>query len=264
MKQAQFRPCIDLHEGRVKQIVGSTLSDAGPGPETNFVAEEGPEYYARLYRRDNLTGGHVVMLGPGNTDAALRALAAWPGGLQLGGGITPENAAFFLDRGAEKLIVTSYLFDCGELSAQRLDTIVKAVGRDKLVIDLSCRRRGDDYFVVTDRWTRFTQTKINRETLDFLARHCSEFLIHAVDVEGKQAGPDQTLLERLALDSPLDCVYAGGIRSLDEIQLIQQTGQGRIHYTIGSALSLFGGPLPYDLVRGLAAPAHPGKEGKTF
>jgi phosphoribosylformimino-5-aminoimidazole carboxamide ribotide isomerase len=251
MPQAQFRPCIDLHGGEVKQIVGSTLSDDAGTLKTNFVAAHPPEYYAELYRRDRLAGGHVIMLGPGNRDAALRALSAWPGGLQLGGGINPENAEFFLEAGADKLIVTSYVFVDGELAPDRLEKLVKLVGKDHLVLDLSCRRRGDDYYIVTDRWTKFTSLRVEAESLRFLGSFAAEFLIHAVDVEGKQAGIDGELLVLLSAHSPIDCVYAGGITTLADIRRIQLAGGGRVHYTVGSALDLFGGTLAYDAVKSL-------------
>ena len=238
-----FRPCIDLHEGRVKQIVGSTL-DTGE-LRTNFVSERTPAFFAELYKRDGLPGGHVIMLGPGCEEAAKSALAAWPGNLQIGGGITPANAASWLKAGAEKLIVTSWCFPDGKFSPQRLKELLRETGREHLVLDLSCRRKGNDYFVAANRWRTYTDLKVNRETLELLAESASEFLIHAVDVEGKQAGIDTELLLLLCGDSPIDCVYAGGIRSLEDVKLIDRTSGGRVHYTIGSALDIFGGHLAY-------------------
>ena len=238
-----FRPCIDLHEGRVKQIVGSTL-DTG-ALRTNFVSERSPAWFAELYRRDGLSGGHVIMLGKGCEDAAREALGAWPGHLQIGGGITPASAAAWLEAGAEKLIVTSWCFPEGRFSPERLKEMLRATGREHLVLDLSCRRRGDDYFVAADRWRTYTDLKVNRETLEMLGSSASEFLVHAVDVEGKQAGIDTELLLLLSGESPIDCVYAGGIRSLEDVKLIDRTSGGRVHYTIGSALDIFGGPLAY-------------------
>ena len=247
MKVAQFRPCIDLHEGKVKQIVGSTLTSAET-PETNFVAEQAPSYFADLYRQDELSGGHVIMLGGGNEDAAREALGAYPGGLQVGGGITPRNAASFLDAGAAKVIVTSFVFCDGKLQQERLSEIVSAVGKEHLVLDLSCRKRGNDYFIVTDRWQKFTELKISPEVLENLSASCSEFLIHAVDVEGKRAGVDAELIDILAKGTPIDCVYAGGICSLSDVELIESAGQGKIHYSVGSALDIFGGTLSYRLL----------------
>ena len=248
MPRAEFRPCIDLHIGVVKQIVGGTLDDAGAGLRTNFVSALPPSEYARRYRRDGLRGGHVIMLGPGNEEAARNALAAWPGGMQVGGGITADNAAAWLDAGAGKLIVTSYVFAGGELRRDRLEELKRIAGRDRLVLDLSCRRRDGRYWIVTDRWQRFTRCEVDAATLGSLAHDCAEFLIHAVDVEGRCAGIDRNLLTLLAADSPLPCVYAGGIRSFDDIAAIEEAGRGRIHYTIGSALDIFGGSLSYDRV----------------
>lgn len=248
MPRAEFRPCIDLHSGVVKQIVGGTLDDAGASLRTNFVSALPPREYARRYRSDDLRGGHVIMLGPGNEDAARDALAGWPGGLQVGGGINAGNAAQWLDAGADKLIVTSYVFADGELHRDRLEKLKQITGRDRLVLDLSCRRRDGDYWIVTDRWQRFTRCRIDAAMMDELAQDCAEFLIHAVDVEGKCAGIDRDLLALLAEVSPLPCVYAGGIRNFEDIAAIEEAGNGRIHYTIGSALDLFGGQLSYDKV----------------
>ena len=255
---AEFRPCIDLHDGKVKQIVGSTLDQPGDSAlRTNFVSEKSPEYYAELYRRDDLTGGHVIQLGSGNQQAALAALGAWPGGLQLGGGVTDENAGFYLDAGAAKVIVTSFVFSDGMFKKERLEKLLKITGKDKLVLDLSCRRTAEGrYFVVTDRWRNFTELEITAATLDMFSKYCSEFLIHAVDVEGKQAGIDRKLLDILAKSSEIPCVYAGGISSFEDIALIEDAGQGRVHYTIGSALDIFGGKLAYSEVVRRAALNH--------
>ena len=239
-----FRPCIDLHDGVVKQIVGGTLTDSGA--TTNFVARHSPAYYAELYRRDDLTGGHVIKLGPGNDDAAREALAAWPGGLQIGGGITAENAQEWLDAGAAKVIVTSYIFKDGEILLGNLEKLVSAIGKSRLVLDLSCRKKADgNYYIVTDRWQKFTNRMLNRETMEFLSSYASEFLIHAVDVEGKQSGIDGELLDILAADSPLPSTYAGGIHTFEDITKIISAGKGKIGYTVGSALDIFGGKLPY-------------------
>ncbi len=246
---SKFRPCIDLHGGKVKQIVGSTLSDRESELCTNFVADHDPAWYAALYRADNLCGGHVIQLGSGNEHAAREALAAWPGGLQIGGGITAENAGNWLDAGAGQLIVTSYIFSDGELKRDRLEKLFRQTGRERLVLDLSCRKRGDgQYYIVTDRWQKFTNMIISQETLEFLAQYAAEFLVHAVDVEGKQSGIDRELLALLAAESPIDCVYAGGIASFADIETIEHAGNGKIHYTIGSALDIFGGSLSYAAV----------------
>lgn len=235
-----FRPCIDLHEGRVKQIVGGTLTD-GEAPTTNFVAEQDASWFAARFRDDGLTGGHVIMLGPGNEGAARRALAAFPGGMQVGGGIDAANAGAWLEAGASHVIVTSWLFPAGVLDRDRLDRLVQVVGRDHLVIDLSCRRRGDDYVVVTDRWQTFTDVVVDRATLDSLASACAEFLVHGVDVEGLAQGIDADLVERLAAAVTIPTTYAGGARSLDDLALVDELSGGRIDLTIGSALDLFGG-----------------------
>jgi phosphoribosylformimino-5-aminoimidazole carboxamide ribotide isomerase len=238
----QFRPCIDLHGGVVKQIVGSTLNDADPeAVRTNFVADHSPAWFAELYRTDNLTGGHIIKLGPGNDRAADEALAAWPGGMQLGGGITADNAGQWLDRGASHVIVTSYVFRAGQIDSDRLDQLVKAVGRRRLVLDLSCRKKEESYYIVTDRWQKFTDVAISPETLAELSRYCDEFLIHAADVEGKCSGIEIPLVENLASWTPLPTTYAGGIRDYGDLQLLREAGQGRLDYTVGSALDIFGG-----------------------
>lgn len=240
----KFRPCIDLHNGQVKQIVGGSLKD-GEEPETNFVSAHPPAWYAELYRADGLTGGHVIKLGPGNDAAAREALQAWPDGLQLGGGITAGNAAEWLDAGAAQVIVTSYVFRDGKVDWDRLRKLQQQIGTDKLVLDLSCRRKEGEFRIVTDRWQKFTQTALNRETFDKLADYCCEFLVHAVDVEGKQQGIDEELIGLLAEYCPIPVTYAGGVRSLDDLNRIREAGDGKIDATVGSALDLFGGPLSY-------------------
>jgi len=235
-----FRPCIDLHEGKVKQIVGGTLGDAR-GVQTNFVSDQNTAWFAELYKRDALRGGHVIMLGPGNDAEARAALAAYPGGLQIGGGINSDNAHVWLDAGASHVIVTSWVFRDGRLDSERLSELFKAVGKAKLVLDLSCRRRGENYFVVTDRWQKFTELAISAETLQTLAGSCAEFLIHAVDVEGLCQGIDRELVEKLGQWSPLPTTYAGGANSLTDLEEVTRLGQGKIDLTIGSALDIFGG-----------------------
>lgn len=251
----EFRPCIDLHGGQVKQIVGSSLTDDDRTVKTNFVSENGPAYFAELYKRDGLTGGHVIMLGPGNEAAAMEALGAYPGGLQVGGGITAENAGYWLDAGASQIILTSYIFANGELNRINLERIFKLLGRERLVLDLSCRFKDGEYYIVTDRWQKFTGLKVNAATLDFMADFCCELLIHAVDVEGKQSGIDEKLLAIMAEHCPIPSVYAGGIRSLDDVKIINDKGRGRVAFTIGSALDIFGGPLKYqDVIEFIRSP----------
>lgn len=236
-----FRPCIDIHEGAVKQIVGGSLSDDPNALRTNFVSDRPAAWYASLYRRDGLRGGHVIMLGPNNDRPAREALAAYPGGLHVGGGINVENARSWLDAGASHVIVTSYVFRDGRLDEERLQALVRAVGADRLVLDLSCRKRGNDYFVVTDRWQKFTQLTVCRDTLQVLSTSCAEFLIHAADVEGLCRGIDLDLVTRLAEWSPIPTTYAGGARSITDLETVTRVGRGRVDLTIGSALDIFGG-----------------------
>ncbi len=236
-----FRPCIDLHEGKVKQIVGGTLSDSGAGLRTNFVSEKSARWFAELYRHDGLEGGHIILLGPGNETAAREALAAYPGGLHLGGGVNLDNARAWLEAGASHVIVTSWVFREGRVDWERLNELVTAIGKRRLVLDLSCRKRDGEYFVVTDRWQKFTSEKISPELLTKLAAFCDEFLIHAADVEGLCRGIDQQLVERLAEWTPLPTTYAGGAKSLADLEEVTRLGRGRIDLTIGSALDIFGG-----------------------
>lgn len=238
----KFRPCIDLHNGCVKQIVGSTLSDSSSASlRTNFSSSYPSSYYAKMYEADGLTGGHVIMLGSGNEAAASEALGAWPGGLQIGGGINAENAGLWIDRGAAAVIVTSYVFQDGAINEERLRKIVAAVGRDRLVLDLSCRKRGDEYFIVTDRWQKFTSVTITEESLAYFASFCDEFLIHAVDVEGKCAGIEEELAEKLGRWVTIPTTYAGGVKNLADLELLRDIGRNRLDATIGSALDIFGG-----------------------
>jgi phosphoribosylformimino-5-aminoimidazole carboxamide ribotide isomerase len=236
-----FRPCIDLHEGKVKQIVGGTLSDAPGQLRTNFISDRPASWFAELYQRDGLTGGHVIMLGAGNEEAARAALRAFPGGMHVGGGINAKNARTWLDAGASHVIVTSWVFREGHLDRVRLAELFRAIGPGRLVLDLSCRKRGDDYFVVTDRWQRFTDLQINEETLNTLAASCAEFLVHAVDVEGLCRGVDGELVSRLGEWSPIPATYAGGASSLVDLETVARLGQGKVDLTIGSALDIFGG-----------------------
>jgi phosphoribosylformimino-5-aminoimidazole carboxamide ribotide isomerase len=253
-----FRPCIDLHEGKVKQIVGGTLGDAGL--RTNFVSTRPASWFAELYKRDGLIGAHVIQLGPGNEVEARSALAAFPGGLQIGGGVNAQNARDWLDAGASHVIVTSWVFREGRVDWTRLDELVKAVGKSRLVLDLSCRRKPltrrdatlspsdgvrdgvrGDYYVVTDRWQKFTELAVTAENLRKLAGSCAEFLIHAVDVEGLCHGIDRELVEKLGRWTPIPTTYAGGANSLADLEDVTKLGQGKVDLTIGSALDIFGG-----------------------
>lgn len=238
----KLRPCIDLHGGLVKQIVGSTLSDESPTEvQTNFVASHPPAWFAELYRTDNLTGGHIIKLGPGNDEAAKEALAAWPKGMQLGGGVTAENAGYWLEQGASHVIVTSYVFKDGNINMERLEALVKAVGKENLVLDLSCRKKDGDYYIVTDRWQKFTSVKVEPAVIQDLSAYCDEFLIHAADVEGKCSGIEEELVRLLGGCVTIPTTYAGGVRNLEDLRLIRELGVGRLDVTVGSALDIFGG-----------------------
>ena len=242
-----FRPCIDLHEGQVKQIVGGSLQDSGDGLRTNFVSERSAAWFAELYRKDGVQGGHVIQLGKNNEAAAREALGAYPGGLQLGGGVNADNAPGWLDAGASHVIVTSWVFRDGHLDRERLAALVNSVGRNRLVLDLSCRKRDGEYLVVTDRWQKFTDMVVSETVLHELAGHCDEFLIHAVDVEGLCQGIDLELVSKLSQWTPIPTTYAGGARSMADLEAVTQAGKGRIHLTIGSALDIFGGQgVRYD------------------
>lgn len=240
--KCRFRPCIDLHDGKVKQIVGGSLRDEGPGPKENFVSDKSPSWFAEQFRKDKLQGGHVIMLGQGNEEAAREALAAWPGGMQLGGGIRSENAAGWLEAGASHVIVTSALFDAeGKFLVKALEDLVKEIGREKLVIDLSCRRTEAGWTVAMNRWQTLTEMEISVQTLDGLLPYCDEFLVHAADVEGLCGGVDQELVKFLGEWGKCPITYAGGAASMADVLLVDELGRGRVDVTVGSALDLFGG-----------------------
>lgn len=249
----KFRPCIDIHNGAVKQIVGKSLSDAGNFASENFVSAQDAAYYARLYKKDRLNGGHIILLNKTGTPQyqadialAVQALHAYPFGLQIGGGINEDNALFFLKEGASHVIVTSYVFSDGQLHFDRLQSLSHTIGKKHLVLDLSCRKKNNCYYVVTDRWQHFTDVEVTPETLYHLASYCDEFLIHAVDVEGCQSGIDAELLQILGQCPDLRMTYAGGIASMDDIHQLNRLGNGQIDFTVGSALDLFGGRLSYN------------------
>ncbi|HSY10217.1 MAG TPA: phosphoribosylformimino-5-aminoimidazole carboxamide ribotide isomerase [Candidatus Dormibacteraeota bacterium] len=235
-----FRPCIDLHEGKVKQIVGGTLGASGD-LRTNFVSEKPARWFAELYKRDGLSGGHVIMLGAGNETEARAALETFPGGLQIGGGINSQNARDWLDAGASHVIITSWIFREGRVDWERLGELVKIIGIGKLVLDLSCRKRGENYFIVTDHWRKFTELTVNKETLQKFSGYCAEFLIHGVDVEGLCSGIDRELVGKLGQWSPIPMTYAGGANSVSDLETVTKLGRGKIDLTIGSALDIFGG-----------------------
>jgi len=234
-----FRPCIDLHQGQVKQIVGGSLTDLGAA--TNFVSSHNAAYYASLYRQQGLTGGHVIALGPNNQQQVLEALAAYPNGLQFGGGVNLDNATSYLNAGASHIIVTSYLFENGDFSWSRLEKIKAEVGAEHLVLDLSCRRAAEGWMIATDRWQTVTTMPVDQQTIAELENHCAELLIHAADVEGLQRGIDGELVSLLGSCCTLPTTYAGGARSLEDLELVQALSNGKVDLTIGSALDIFGG-----------------------
>ena len=252
----KFRPCIDIHNGEVKQIVGGSLKDAGDKAETNFVSHYDAAHYANLYRRDGLTGGHIIMLNPASSSyyeatkkQAMKALEAYPGGMQIGGGVTAENAEEYLAAGASHVIVTSYVFCNGEIRWDRLKTLSDKVGKERVVLDLSCRKREDAYYIVTDRWQTFTKVCMEEEILERLSDYCDEFLIHGVDVEGSGTGMDGQLVSLLSRWERCPITYAGGIGTIEDLKAFERMSGGRMDFTIGSALDLFGGTLPYDTIR---------------
>ncbi len=252
----RFRPCIDIHNGAVKQIVGGSLRDDSDHAVENFKAGQDADYFAHLYRKDGLLGGHVILLNPSSSEyyartrqQAMKALAAYPGGLQVGGGITAENAGEYIEAGASHVIVTSYVFGDGEIHWDRMEGLRKAVGKNHVVIDVSCRKKDDGYYIVTDRWQNFTRVRLSESVLEEIAGYCDEFLVHGVDVEGKASGIEEGLVEILAAWHEIPVTYAGGIGSLKDLEHFRKISGGQIDFTIGSALDLFGGKIPYETIR---------------
>ena len=255
----QFRPCIDIHNGKVKQIVGGTLKDEGNKAKENFVSEFDAAYFANLYKKENLKGAHVIMLNASDSEyyeatkaQAMLAVKTYPNALQVGGGITAENAGEYIENGADKVIVTSYVFKNGEIQYDNLKKLVATVGKEHIVLDLSCRKKDGAYYIVTDRWQKFTNVEVTYGILDELSAYCSEFLIHAVDVEGKQQGIDTELISYLGQWEGIPVTYAGGIHTYEDLDTIKKLGNGKIHITVGSALDIFGGKLSFDKIVGLA------------
>lgn len=256
----KFRPCIDIHNGKVKQIVGGTLADEGDQAAENFVSEQDASYYANFYKKDNIVGGHIILLNAKDSPhyeatkgQALKALAAYPQGLQVGGGINAENAAEYIVAGASHVIVTSYVFKDGKVNYENLQKMKSAVGREHLVLDLSCRKKEGQYYIVTDRWQKFTEVALNEAVLNELAKYCDEFLIHAVDVEGKVSGIEEELVRMLGdwqacAKEKMPLTYAGGVSSFTDLDKLALLGKGYVDVTIGSALDLFGGNMPYAKV----------------
>jgi phosphoribosylformimino-5-aminoimidazole carboxamide ribotide isomerase len=242
----RFRPCIDLHHGKVVQIVGGSLDEQNHAAlQTNFTSDHTPAWFAQLYKAAGLRGGHVIALGRGNEEAALSALRAWPGGMHYGGGVDPDNAHVFLDAGASHVIVTSWVFAEGHINHDRLAALVKAVGKQRLVLDLSCRSRSGNFYVVTDRWQKFTEECVDAQLLRILANSCAEFLVHGVDVEGLRQGIQEELIALLAENSPCPVTYAGGVHQLSDLDRVKQLGKGKVDLTIGSALDIFGGAVKF-------------------
>lgn len=251
----KFRPCIDIHNGKVKQIVGGSLLDEKNHAEENFVSEKDAAWFAGLYREKGLTGGHVILLNPSSSvffeetkKQALRALKSFPGGLQAGGGITAENAGEYLEAGASHVIVTSYVFRDGGINYENLEKLKKTVGKEHIVIDLSCRKKDEDYYIVTDRWQKYTESKLTEETLEIFSDFCDEFLVHAVDVEGKADGIEENVARLLGSFGKKSVTYAGGVHSFEDLELLKRLGRERVDVTIGSALSLFGGTMEFEEV----------------
>ena len=251
----KFRPCIDIHNGMVKQIVGGSLKDEMNQAIDNFVSEQDAAWYAKLYREKGLIGGHIILLNPEGSEyydadlaQALGALEAFPGGLMIGGGIHSDNAMKFIRAGASHVIVTSYVFKEGKIDFEHLKAIHESVGREHLVLDLSCRKKMDAYYIVTDRWQKFTNVVLTKEVLDELADSCSEFLIHAVDVEGKASGIEKPLVRMLGEWKQIPVTYAGGVGSYEDIHILKELGQNHVNVTVGSALDLFGGQMAYRKV----------------
>ena len=251
----RFRPCIDIHNGQVKQIVGGSLTDIGDQAKENFVSGQDASFYAKLYEKYNLKGGHIILLNGKDSpyyeatkEQALLALKTYPKGMQIGGGINDENAYEFLEKGADKVIVTSYVFKNGQISYENMDKLVKAVGRENLVLDLSCRKKEGQYYIVTDRWQNYTDVVLDEKSLDIFAAYCDEFLIHAVDVEGKASGIETGVAGLLGSWGKIPKTYAGGIHTYGDLQILKELGKNKIDFTIGSALDLFGGELEFEKI----------------
>lgn len=251
----EFRPCIDIHNGSVKQIVGGSLKDKADYATENFVSRQDAAFYARLYKDSGIKGGHIILLNPSTSEfyektkaQAISALGTYRNGLQVGGGITPDNAQEFIDAGAQAVIVTSYVFKDGKINYDNLKKIYNAVGREHLVLDLSCRKKDGKYYIVTDRWQKFTDEIVNEKMLDNLLEYCTEFLIHAVDAEGKANGIEDELVSILGNWGKIPITYAGGVSSFEDLIKIRELGKNKLNVTIGSALDIFGGSMDYNKV----------------
>lgn len=258
----RFRGCIDIHAGQVKQIVGGTLKsdDIGESKDTteNFVSTKPSSFYASLYRQNVIEGCHVIKLGsnPANDEAAKLACLTWPNHLQVGGGITDQNAERWLnDYKASQVIVTSWLFSTENgktvLDWSKLEKLSKQVGKDRLVVDLSCREvkneNGQKWVVAINKWQTLTDSELSAEFLARVAGYCCEFLIHAADVEGLCKGIDEKLVEKLGQWCPKGfegrIVYAGGAKLVEDLEQVKKLSEGKVDLTYGSALDIFGGKL---------------------
>lgn len=253
----RFRPCIDIHNGKVKQIVGGSLHDEGDRAQENFASEYDASFYAQMYRKDALTGGHIILLNPVSSEyyeatkkQALSALAAYPEGMQIGGGVTAENASEYIAAGASHVIVTSYVFREGRIRWDDLEKLVRAVGKEHIVLDLSCRKKEDgNYYIVTDRWQKYTDVRMDLSVMERLDNYCDEFLVHGVDVEGKASGVAEGLVRILADYHGKPVTYAGGIGTMEDLERFRELSGGDMDFTIGSALDLFGGKISYDIIK---------------
>lgn len=251
----EFRPCIDIHNGKVKQIVGGSLKDNTDTADENFVSEQNAAFYAELYKKKNLKGGHIILLNPVSSDfyeltkrQAVEALRTYPGGLQIGGGITAFNAVEYLREGASHVIVTSYVFQNGRIKYENLEKLVKEAGRENIVLDLSCRQKNGSYYIVTDRWQNYTNVELNLEALEELASYCDEFLVHAVDVEGKAEGIEEEVVSLLGKWGKKPVTYAGGVHNFKDLERLKELGRNKVNVTIGSSLDIFGGDMKWEEV----------------
>lgn len=251
----QFRPCIDIHNGAVKQIVGGSLKDVGNQAKENFVSKYNAAFYAKLYQKYQLKGGHIILLNNKESQyfeatkaQAMEALKAYPGGLMIGGGIDADNAMEYLEAGASHVIVTSYVFKNGDVNISNLKKLVNAVGKEHVVLDLSCRKIEGEYRIMTDRWQKASNVILNHDTLNYFKDYCDEFLIHAVDVEGKNGGIEEDLVMMLGDWAKIPMTYAGGVHNFYDLELLRGLGRGKIDVTIGSSLDLFGGSMEFEKV----------------
>lgn len=251
----KFRPCIDIHNGKVKQIVGGSLRDQKDHASENFVSEMDASFYAKLYEKHDIKGGHVILLNAADSPyyeetkkQALLALSSFPQGLMVGGGIRPENAEEFLKAGASHVIVTSYVFHDGKIDMDRLHKMVAAVGKEHLVLDLSAKKVEGQYHIMTERWQNASLEILDEKLLNDLMQYSSEYLIHAVDVEGKSQGIEQELVTMLGGWGKIPMTYAGGVHNEEDLQLLRNLGKNHLDVTIGSALDLFGGNMKWERV----------------